>query len=172
MAPTLRPVLRGNLPAQGNAGILPVPTRQIPRPFVARLPRSPVGCGRMREDGSGSGTRPNNREASSVSRSVSDGAAASGPYQRGPRLEALGTPPGREHRPVVSHEQGAGAALRRGDGVLVAGVRRRQVVGLTRRPHRRARRARRDVLDHLGGYRARVDRLGASAGGLGPRLRD
>ena len=41
------------------------------------------------------------------------------------------------------------------------------MVGLTRRPHRRARRARRDVLDHLGGYRARVDRLGASAGGWG-----
>jgi hypothetical protein len=36
-----------------------------------------------------------------------------------------------------------------------------------RGPHRRARRARRDVLDYLGGYRARVDRLGASAGGLG-----
>src|SRR5215217_4782087 len=120
--------------------------------------RSSAGYGRILGDGSGSGKRSSNGKASSVSRSVSDRAAAFGAYRREARLGTLGPPPGRGHRPVVPLEQGGGAALRRADGELVD-ARGRQVAGL-RGVERRATRAGRAVLGRSRGRGVRGDRLG------------
>src|SRR5918997_1391474 len=80
---------------------------------------SSAGYDKILGDGSGSGKRSSNGKASSVSRSVSDRAAAFGADRREARPGTLGTPPGRGHRPVVPLEEAAGAAVRRADGELV-----------------------------------------------------
>src|SRR5215213_4089407 len=127
------------------------------------------GYDKILGDESGSEKSSSNGKASSLSRSVSDRAAAFGADRREARLGTLGTPPGRGHRPVVPLEQGAGAAVRREDGELVD-ARGRQVAGL-RGVDRRVRRAGRAVLGRRRGRGVRGDRLGVAPGSLGPRVR-